>query len=290
MVEMAQQVFPPGLVQVLGGDDKVGPALVVHPDIQKISFTGSIATGKKIMASAAKTLKRVTIEAGGNDPAIVLPDAKIEEVAPKVAMGAFFNTGQVCIASKRIYVHESIYKPFLQALSGVAKSLKVGSSNDEGVMLGPIQNEMQYEKVKTFFKDTKDKGYKFALGGGDVEASKGYFVQPTIIDNPPEDSMIVTEEPFGPIVPVQSYSSISEVITRANDTTMGLGATVFGTDLKKCTEVADQIESGSVWINNFPQPDPRGQFGGFKESGIGTEFGRLGILAYANVKSIHTFL
>ena len=289
MVEMAQQIFPPGLIQVLGGDDKLGPALVDHPDIQKISFTGSIATGKKIMQSAAKTLKRVTLELGGNDPAIVLPDAKIEEVAPKVAMGAFFNTGQVCIATKRIYVHESIYEPFVQALIGVSKSLKVGNPNEEGVMLGPIQNEMQYEKVKGFFKDTKDKGYKFALGGGDVETNKGFFVQPTIIDNPPDNAMIVTEEPFGPIVPVQSYSSIEEVVARANGTKTGLGACVFGTDLAKATEVADQIESGSVWINNFPQPDPRGQFSGFKESGIGTEFGKLGILAYANVKSTHTF-
>ena len=289
MVEMAQQVFPPGLIQVLGGDDSLGPALVAHPDIHKISFTGSIATGKRVMASAAKTLKRVTLEMGGNDPAIVLPDADIAAVAPKVAMGAFFNTGQVCIASKRIYVHESIYATFVQALIGVSKTFKVGSSNEEGVMLGPIQNEMQYERVKSFFKDTKEKGYKFALGEGDVADSKGFFVQPTIIDNPPEDAMIVTEEPFGPIVPVQSYKDIDEVIARANNSKAGLGATVFGSDLAKCAEVADQIESGSVWINNFPQPDARGQFGGFKESGIGTEFGKLGILAYANVKSTHTF-
>jgi acyl-CoA reductase-like NAD-dependent aldehyde dehydrogenase len=226
---------------------------------------------------------------GGNDPAIVLPDVNIDDVAAKVAMGAFFNSGQVCIASKRIYVHESIYTPFVAAVAAVAKSLKVGTSNEAGVMLGPIQNEMQYERVKSFFKDTKEKGYKFALGNAEVESSAGYFIQPTIIDNPPEDSMIVTEEPFGPIVPVQSYKSVSEVIARANNSTMGLGATVFGTDLVKAAEVADQIESGSVWINNFPQPDPRGQFGGFKESGIGTEFGKLGILAYANIKSTHTF-
>lgn len=289
MVEMAQQVFPPGLVQVLGGDASLGPALVEHPDIQKISFTGSIATGKRIMQGAAKTLKRVTLEMGGNDPAIVLPDAKIEEVAPKVAMGAFFNSGQVCVAIKRIYVHESIYKPFVAAIINISKSLKVGESNEEGVMLGPIQNEMQYEKVKTFFKDTKDKGYTFALGNGDVKSSKGYFVQPTIIDNPPEDSYIVTEEPFGPIVPVQSYKDIDEVIARANSTRTGLGATVFGTDLAKATEVADQIESGTVWINSLPAPDPRGQFGGFKESGLGTEAGKLGILAYANMKSTHTY-
>lgn len=272
-----------------------------------ISFTGSIATGKKILQSAAKTLKRVTLvsqcaptsllsnptnlplqEMGGNDPAIVLPDVNIDSVAAKVAMGAFFNSGQVCVATKRIYVHESIYTPFITALAAVAKSLKAGTSNEAGVMLGSIQNEMQYERVKSFFKDTKDKGYKFALGDGEVSTSAGYFVQPTIIDNLPEDAMIVTEEPFGPIVPVQSYRSVSQAIARANNSTMGLGATVFGTDLEAAAEVAEQIESGSVWINNFPQPDPRGQFGGFKESGIGTEFGKLGILAHANVKSTHT--
>ncbi|KIY02424.1 uncharacterized protein Z520_02563 [Fonsecaea multimorphosa CBS 102226] len=289
MVEIANQVFPPGLVQALGGDDKLGPALVDHPDIHKISFTGSIATGKKVMAAAAKTVKRVTLEMGGNDPAIVLPDADIAKVAPMVAMGAFFNTSQVCIASKRIYVHSSMYDEFLAALVNVAKSLKVGSSNEEGVMLGPIQNSMQYEKVKTFFKDTKDHGYKFALGSGDVPESKGFFINPTIIDNPPEDSLIVQEEPFGPIVPVQKYDDIEDVIKRANNSKAGLGATVFGKDPQKLQEVADKLEAGSVWVNSFPAAGPQAQFGGVKESGIGTEFGTLGILAYANVKAITTF-
>jgi len=206
-----------------------------------------------------------------------------------MSQGAFFNTSQVCIASKRIYVHESIYQPFLQALVNAAQGLKVGDSNEPGTMLGPVQNSMQYEKVKTFFKDTKDHGYKFALGSGDVPETKGYFVQPTIIDNPPDDSMIVQEEPFGPIVPVQSYSNIDEVIRRANDTKVGLGASIFGTDPQKLQDVASKIESGSVWINSYPSPGPQGQFGGVKESGIGTEFGTLGILAYANAKSIHTF-
>ncbi|KIW70269.1 hypothetical protein PV04_02553 [Phialophora macrospora] len=289
MVEIANQVFPPGLVQALGGDDKLGPALVDHPDIHKISFTGSIATGKKVMAAAAKTVKRVTLEMGGNDPSIVLPDADIAKAAPMVAMGAFFNTSQVCIASKRIYVHSSIYDAFLEALVNVTKSLKVGSSNDDGVMLGPIQNSMQYEKVKTFFKDTKDHGYKFALGSGDVPETNGFFINPTIIDNPPDDSMIVQEEPFGPIVPVQKYDDVDEVIRRANSSKAGLGATVFGKDPQKLQEVADKLEAGSVWINSFPAAGPQAQFGGVKESGIGTEFGTLGILAYANVKAITTF-
>jgi acyl-CoA reductase-like NAD-dependent aldehyde dehydrogenase len=181
-----------------------------------------------------------------------------------------------------------MYDEFLEALINVTKSFKVGSSNDEGVMLGPIQNSMQYEKVKTFFKDTKDHGYKFALGNGDVDESQGFFINPTIIDNPPEDSRIVQEEPFGPIVPLQKYEDVDEVIRRANNSRVGLGATVFGTDEKLLQEVAEKLEAGSVWINVYPGSGPHAQFGGVKESGIGTEFGTLGVLAYANVKSITT--
>ncbi len=204
-------------------------------------------------------------------------------------MGAFFNSGQVCVATKRIYIPEQIYKPFVEALVGVANNLKVGSSNEEGVMLGPIQNDMQYQRVKGFFEDAKSKGYKFAAGADTVEESKGYFVNPTIIDNPPNDSRIIQEEPFGPIVPCQPYTDLAEVIARANDTTMGLGATVFGSDVAKAQEVAEQIESGSVWVNSGPRPAAQGMFGGVKESGIGTEFGTNGILAYANIKAIHTY-
>lgn len=287
LVEIAQQVFPPGLVQVLGGDDKLGPALVDHPDIHKISFTGSVATGKKILAVAARTVKRVTLELGGNDPAIVLPDADIAKVAPRVAMGAFFNTAQVCVASKRIYVHSSIYKEFLAAFIDATKTLKVGS--DDAAMLGPIQNQMQYEKVKTFFEDTKAKAYKVAYGSVDVEDSKGFFINPTIIDNPPEDSLLVQEEPFGPIVPVLSYDDVDDAIHRANNVNVGLGATVWGTDPKLLQSVAERIDSGSVWVNNFPSPSPEGQFGGSKQSGLGTEMGTLGVLTYANVKCIATW-
>jgi len=224
LCEIAQQIFPPGVVQVLGGDDKLGPWLVSHPDIQKISFTGSIATGKKIMENAAKTLKRVTLElsvksspsnrntqanpsSGGNDASLVLPDVDIEKTAPEVAMGAFYNSGQVCVATKRIYIHQDIYEPFLKAMIAFTKSIKVGSSDEDGVLAGPIQNEMQYEKVQQFFQDSKKNGYKFAVGTQEVEKSNGYFVQPTIIDNPPNDSRIITEEPFGTfILPLPSFS------------------------------------------------------------------------------------
>jgi acyl-CoA reductase-like NAD-dependent aldehyde dehydrogenase len=210
-VELAQEVFPPGVVQILGGGpgaQDVGPLLVDHPAIAKISFTGSIPTGKKIMAGCAKTLKRITLELGGNDPCIVFPDVDIDKVVQEVTIGSFWNTAQVCIATKRVYIHESIYREFVDKMAGFVKHMKVGSSDEEGVMVGPMQNEMQYEKVKTYFADSKKNGYKF-LGDDVVAASKGFFIQPTIIDNPPNDSRIVQEEPFGPILPPFSHGVTS---------------------------------------------------------------------------------
>lgn len=166
-----------------------------HPDIQKISFTGSVATGKLIMAACAPTLKRVTLELGGNDASIVCPDVDIAKTAPGVVMGAMFNSGQMCVATKRIYIHSDIYEPMLKAMVEFAKSLKVGQGDEEGVMVGPIQNEMQYHRVKGFFEDSKKKGHVFAAGG-ENENEKGYFINPTIVDNPPSDSRVVMEEAF----------------------------------------------------------------------------------------------
>ncbi|KAJ9640847.1 hypothetical protein H2204_003136 [Knufia peltigerae] len=290
MVEIANLVFPPGLVQGLAGDEALGPALVEHPDIQKISFTGSTTAGKKVMAAAAKTLKRVTLEMGGNDPAIVLPDADIEKAAFVIARGAFANSGQVCIACKRIYAHSSIYQPFLEALVQATKSFTVDPTREEGLLIGPVQNTMQYEKVKTFFEDSKEKSYKFAYGSDAVpESAGGYIIRPAILDNPPDNSKIVSEEPFGPIVPVQRYETVDEVVRRANASEAGLGATVFGSDPRVLSQVASQLESGMVWINGPPEAKPEAQFGGVKQSGIGTEFGTLGVLAYCNVKTITTY-
>jgi len=281
-VGIAQKILPPGVLQVVGGDDKLGPWFVSHPGVQKISFTGSIATGKKIMAEGAKTLKRVTLELGGNDASIVCEDVDVEEVAKKVAFGAFMNSGQICVATKRIYIHEKIYKPFIKAMAKYAEEVKVGAGNEEGVMLGPIQNSMQYEKVQQFFEDSRKHGYTFVAGKDTVEASKGFFIQPAIIDNPPNDSMIVQEEPFGPIVPCQPWSSEEEVIKRANNTNTGLGACVWSPDLERAQRIGRQLEAGSVWINSFEKPNPKGSFGGFKESGLGHESGSWALMAYVS--------
>ena len=196
LVELAQQFFPPGVIQCLSGDDSLGPWLTAHPGIDKISFTGSTFTGKKVMESAAKTLKRVTLELGGNDPAIVCADVDIETTAQKIATLSFLNSGQICLALKRIYIHESIYEKFRDAAVAFTKTLKYGEGHEEGIFLGPIQNKMQFERVSGFFEDIEKSGQKVAVGGS-VDGSKGYFVQPTIIDQPKDDSRLVVEEPFG---------------------------------------------------------------------------------------------
>ena len=184
------------MLQALNGDNSLGALMCAHPGIGKISFTGSSVTGKLVMETASKTLKNVTLELGGNNGTIICPDIDIEIVAPQIAMAAFFNSGQVCVATKRIYVHESIYQEFLAALVNAVKSWKVGPAAEEGTMMGPLQNEMQYGIVKTFFEDSQRYRHKFALGGK-VERRDGFFIDPAIVECPPDDSMIVTGEPFG---------------------------------------------------------------------------------------------
>ncbi|KAH9235785.1 hypothetical protein K456DRAFT_34447 [Colletotrichum gloeosporioides 23] len=285
LVELAQQFFPPGVVQSLSGDDDLGPWLTSHTGIDKISFTGSTTTGKLVMQSASKTLKRVTLELGGNDPAIVFPDVDVDKVAEKVAFFAFLNSGQICLNLKRIYVHESIFDQFKEALVKHVKGYNLGDGSQPGVTHGPLQNSMQYERVKTFFLDIESQGWKVAVGGN-IEKSQGYFITPTIIDRPPEKSRLVVEEPFGPIVPLLSWSSEDEVISRANDTSMGLGASVWTNDLKKAAEVAKQIQAGNVWINTHFDLSPLAPFGGHKESGIGTEWGANGLKAFCNNQTL----
>jgi len=288
--EQVASIFPPGVIQALHGDEKIGPLLCEHPGVQKISFTGSTATGKRIMASASRTLKNITLELGGNSASIVCPDVDVKFVASQVAVGSFFNSGQLCVASKRIYVHKDIYTEFLSAMTEVVRSWKVSPSTvDSGNMLGPIQNEMQYNIVKKFFQDTVNNGYKFALGGGEINDGGSFIVKPAIIDNPPEHSMVVAEEAFGPIVPVMSWTTEDEVISRVNNTTTGLGGAVWSSDTDYAYALAKRIEAGTVWINSFEKPIPQGFFAGHKESGVGGEWGKAGLLSYCNAQSIHYY-
>ncbi|KAK5098231.1 hypothetical protein LTS08_006364 [Lithohypha guttulata] len=286
LCELAQRFFPPGVVQCLSGDDELGPWLTAHPVPAKISFTGSSFTGKKVMESASKTLKRVTLELGGKDPAIICEDVNIKEVAPQIAQLAFLNSGQICIALKRIFVHEKIFDEFRDAMVEATNNLKMGEGNEPDVFLGPIQNSMQYDKVKGFFQDVEKQGYNIAVGGTNP-SGEGYFITPTIVDRPAEDSRLVLEEPFGPIVPLLSYSTYEEAVEKANNTMYGLGASIWSSDIERANNLATKIEAGNVWVNSHFQLDPRVPFGGHKQSGIGTEWGVSGLISYCNSQALY---
>ncbi|GKT89446.1 aldehyde dehydrogenase [Colletotrichum tofieldiae] len=276
LVELAQQFFPPGVFQVLSGDDNLGPWLTSHPGVDKVSFTGSTATGKRVMESCSKTLKRVTLELGGNDAAIVFPDVDVKAVAPKV-----------CIAIKRIYIHEAIYDELVAEMANVVKNLPVGDGQQEGTVLGPVQNQMQFDRVKELLKDIEEQKLKVAAGStAPASNGKGYFITPTIVDNPPDNSRIVVEEPFGPVFPVLKWSDEKDVIHRANDTLMGLGASVWSKDLEKAQSIAKKLKAGNIWINTHMELQYDAPFGGHKQSGIGYEYGAGGLKAYCNAQSM----
>jgi len=238
------------------------------------------------MESCSKTLKRVTLELGGKDPAIVCKSVDIAAVAPKIATLAFLNSGQICLALKRIYIHEDIFEEFRDAMVEYTKTLRVGDGTSEGVFLGPIQNSMQYERVQGFFDDVEKQGMKVAVGGK-VPDSAGYFITPTIIEKPKEDSRLVTEEPFGPILPIMSWSDEKDAIDRANNTRMGLGASVWSSDLEEAARIAKQLDAGSVWVNSHLELNPSFAFGGHKESGIGSEWGVNGLKQFCNVQVLY---
>ena len=283
MVELAQQAFPPGVLSAVSGGDDLGRWITSHPGINKVAFTGSTETGRHVMRSAADTIKRVTLELGGNDPAIVLPDVDAKAIAPELFWAAFQNNAQFCNVSKRLYIHEDIYDEVRDALvEFIEANIKVGDGTLEDTDLGPIQNSMQYGKVKDYFADCHANGYKFALGGKIDENAKGWFVPVSLVDNPPENSRIVQEEPFGPILPLLKWSDEDDVIARANDTIYGLGATVWGKDLNAVERIGSQLEAGTVWLNEVHQYSPFQAFGGHKQSGLGCENSLHGLMEYTN--------
>ncbi|GAW11302.1 hypothetical protein ANO14919_006450 [Xylariales sp. No.14919] len=289
LAELGTYFFPPGVFQALSGEDDLGPFLTAHPGVDKVSFAGSIATGKRVMQSCSSTLKRVTLELGGNDPLIVCADVDVASVAPVVAATAFTNSGQICFAPKRIYVHEAIYRDFLAAMVAYIRNLKL--TTEEQVALGPVSNKPQYERVKQFLAEIDENNLTALTGGAHPSGDKpGFFLPPTLIDNPPEDSRIVVEEPFGPILPLMKWSDESDVIQRANNTEYGLGASVWSRDVAQAERIARQLQSGNVWINVPIQTDANVEFGGHKYSGIGVEGGVEGLKGYCNLQIMWTGL
>jgi acyl-CoA reductase-like NAD-dependent aldehyde dehydrogenase len=285
--ELVRAALPPGVFNVISGGDRLGPWLTAHAGVDKVSFTGSTQTGRKVMESAAPTLKRVTLELGGNDAAIVMPDIDVAAMAEQLFWAAFKNAGQICIATKRMYVHKDIYEPLKAALVAYAKTVKVGDGAEQGTKIGPVQNKAQYQRVLDLIADAKSRGYKFLIGG-DASPAPGYFVPITIIDNPPEDARIVQEEQFGPVLPLMKFADIDEAIARANDTSYGLGASVWSTDLARAQEIASQLQAGTVWINESQHLSPHAAFGGHKQSGVGVEGGLEGLLEFTNAQTIFT--
>ncbi len=280
IAELIADAAPPGVVNIITGEDSLGPMITSHPDVDKITFTGSTATGKKIMAGASADLKRITLELGGNDASIVLPDADPKKVAEQLFWSSFMNAGQICIAAKRIYIHEDIYDELSQAIADYAAHVKVGDGSEQGTGVGPIQNKNQYERVLELIEDSKAKGYKFLTGGDTDPSGTGYFVPLTILDNPPEDARIVAEEQFGPVMPLMKFSSEDEVIARANNSDYGLAGAVWSADEDKAVEIAEQLETGTVWVNQFLKLTPFTPFAGHKQSGFGAEYGKEGLLEF----------
>ncbi|KAI7968055.1 hypothetical protein EIK77_007810 [Talaromyces pinophilus] len=287
--ELATSVLPPGVLQALNGDNDMGRLITLHPGIDKISFTGSTATGKKVAASAAQTLKRVTLELGGNDASVICPDVDVKSVAAKVAAGAFFHSGQMCVATKRVYVHESIFDEFRDAFVETVKGIKIDPSGDQPTLFSPVQNALQYKIVQDLIADCKKHNYTILCGGSSTDGQPGFFIPPVVVDQPPDDSQVIRIEQFGPIIPLAKWSSEDELIRRVNKTDTGLGACVWAKDVGTAEQIARKLEVGTVWINSSEVPNPRGYFSGWKQSGIGGEWGKQGLLSYSHTQTLQFY-
>ncbi|WHO77007.1 aldehyde dehydrogenase family protein [Rhizobium sp. BT03] len=285
LVEIINEVLPAGVVNVITGENSIGAALSAHPGIAKMTFTGSTETGKKIMASAVATLKRLTLELGGNDAGIVLPDVNPKSIAEGLFWGAFINNGQTCAALKRLYVHDSIYEEVCAALADYAGKIAIGDGLDEASILGPVQNELQFNKVRDLVDDARAHGGRILTGGAPLDRP-GYFYPITLVADVDHGVRLVDEEQFGPALPIIRYSDLDEVIARANQNPAGLGGSVWSADVEKAKRYAMQLECGSVWINKHGAIQPNAPFGGVKQSGIGVEFGAEGLKEFTTIQTV----
>lgn len=286
-VELASGVLPPGVLNVISAEREagVGEAMARHPGIDKIVFTGSTPTGRRIMEGAAGNLKRLTLELGGNDAGIVLPDADPEAVAARLFGVGFHNNGQTCACLKRLYVHDSLYEPLCQALARLAREAVVGDGLQADTQLGPVQNARQRAYVHALVEDARAQGAR-VLSGGVLPDGAGYFYPPTVLADVRDGMRVVDEEQFGPVLPVIRYSDLDEVIARANDNPNGLGGSLWSSDPARAAALAPRLECGSVWINEHGAIQPDAPFGGVKQSGIGVEFGRYGLEEYTSIQTV----
>lgn len=286
--------IPPGVINVITGPGSVvGDALVTHPDVAKVAFTGSTEVGKRIMAQAAGNIKKVTLELGGKAPAIVLPDADMEVAIPGILLGVFFHSGQVCEAGTRLIVHESIYEAVIGQLAETAKKIKLGQPLDMATGMGPLISETQMNKVLGYIESGIEEGARLVCGGkraSGPDLDRGYFVEPTIFADVTNDMKIAREEIFGPVLCVMKYKTEEEAIAIANDTEYGLSAGVWSRDVVKANEIASKIKAGTVWVNDWHVFRTDAPFGGYKQSGLGREQGTQAFDEYTEVKNICTSL
>ncbi|MBV8853882.1 MAG: aldehyde dehydrogenase family protein [Sinobacteraceae bacterium] len=286
LVELMNQVLPPGVINVVTGGAEVGNRLVTHPEVNKVVFTGSVPTGKKVMEGAAQTLKRVTLELGGNDAGIILPGTKIEPLLEKLFWGCFINAGQTCAALKRLYVHEDQYEEVVQKLAAYVQQIPVGDGLDPKNLIGPVSNRMQFDKVSSLVEDARRAGARIVTGGNPGKRS-GYLYPLTVIADATDEMRVVREEQFGPVIPVLRYRSVTEALERANALEVGLGGSVWGNDPEEAARLASQLECGTAWVNQHGTLHPMAPFGGVKCSGIGVEFNVDGLKEYTTLQVVN---
>ncbi|NSY99067.1 aldehyde dehydrogenase family protein, partial [Agrobacterium tumefaciens] len=280
--------LPPGVLNIVTGlGAEAGQPLADHPGVDKLAFTGSVPTGAKVMAAAAKDIKRVSLELGGKSPFIVFSDSDIDQAVEWIMFGIFWNQGQVCSATSRVLVEDSIYEPLMARLIEETKKIAIGNGLDGGTLLGPLVSERQYAQVRRAITAAREAGATVAYGGERPDGlDKGYFLQPTILTDVPLDSAAWTDEIFGPVVCVRSFSTEAEAVAHANDSRFGLAAAVMSQDDARTERVAHSLRAGIVWINCSQPTFTEAPWGGYKQSGIGRELGRWGLENYLETKQI----
>jgi acyl-CoA reductase-like NAD-dependent aldehyde dehydrogenase len=289
LVELLNSVLPAGVLNVVAGGTDIGSYLTQHPGIDKVVFTGSIETGRKVMVSAVATLKRLTLELGGNDAGIVLPNTTIDTLLEKLFWGCFLNAGQTCAALKRLYVHEDQYDEVVSKFAAYVQGIPVGDGMQAVNLIGPVSNKMQFDKVVALVEAARSQGARIVTGG--VSPSPpGYLYPLTLIADATDDMRVVSEEQFGPVLPILKYCSIDEALERANSLNVGLGGSVWGDDARAAAKVAAKLECGTAWVNQHGVLHPFAPFGGVKCSGIGVEFGLDGLREYTSVQVINVAL
>lgn len=282
---LIKDVVPAGVLNLIADANDLGPLMTAHPLIRKIGFTGSTQTGIKVMGAAAPTLKRLTLELGGNDAGIMLDDCDPETVAPALFKAAFINNGQTCVAMKRLYVPDALYDETCAALAKMANETVVGPGLEPASQLGPVQNRAQFERVRNLIESARQHGT--IIAGGAQPSPCGFFIRPTIVRDIQDGTPLVDEEQFGPVLPIIRYTDLDTAITLANNTPYGLGNSVWSADLDRACAVARQLDSGTVWINQHADVGPDIPFGGAKLSGIGAEYAEQGIADLTQLKVIN---